>query len=79
VHHDADIGVVRPGDALLLYTDGVVEERGRDVEVGLDRLLGAAEQLVPRGDFRGGAALLVDHVPARTDDDRAIVLLWREL
>jgi len=79
VRYDADVGSVRPGDALLLYTDGVVEERGRDVEVGLDRLLGAAEQLVPRGDFHGGAATLVDKVPARTDDDRAIVLLWRDV
>jgi Stage II sporulation protein E (SpoIIE) len=78
VHYAPDLGVVRRGDALLLYTDGVVEERGRDVEVGLDRLLGAAERLVPRGDFAGGAAYLVDRVPAHADDDRAIVLLWRD-
>jgi serine phosphatase RsbU (regulator of sigma subunit) len=78
VRYHPDVGTVRPGDALLLYTDGVVEERGRDVEVGLDRLLGAAEQLVPRGDFRGGATYLVDRVPAHAEDDRAIVLLWRD-
>jgi hypothetical protein len=78
VRYDPDVGAVRPGDAFLLYTDGVVEERGRDVEVGLDRLLGAAERLVPRGDFRGGAGYLVDRVPTRTDDDRAIVMLWRD-
>ncbi len=35
----------------------------RDLEVGVDRLLGAAERLVPRGDYRGGAALLVREVP----------------
>jgi Stage II sporulation protein E (SpoIIE) len=78
VHYAPDVGTVRHGDALLLYTDGVVEERDRDVEVGLDRLLGAAERLVPRGHFRGGAAYLVDTVPTRADDDRAIVMLWRE-
>jgi hypothetical protein len=78
VRYVPDLGTVRRGDALLFYTDGVVEERGRDVEVGLDRLLGAAEQLVPRGDFAGGAAYLVDRVPAHADDDRAIVLLWRD-
>jgi hypothetical protein len=78
VHYHPDVGVLRPGDALLLYTDGVVEDRGRDVELGLDRLLGAAESLIPRGDFTGAAGYLVERVPARDDDDRAVVLLWRE-
>lgn len=78
VRYRADLGTLRPGDALLFYTDGVVEDRGRDVELGLDRLLGAAESLIPRGDFGGGAAYLVERVPARDDDDRAVVLLWRE-
>jgi hypothetical protein len=78
VRYQPDVGTLRPGDALLLYTDGVVEDRGRDVELGLDRLLGAAESLIPRGDFTGAAGYLVERVPARDDDDRAIVLLWRE-
>jgi hypothetical protein len=33
---------------------------------------------VPRGDYRGGAALLVREVPTNRSDDRAIVMLWRE-
>jgi hypothetical protein len=78
VRYTPDTGILRPGDAMLLYTDGVVENRGRDVELGLDRLLGAAESLVPRGDFAGAAGILVDRVPAEDDDDRAIVLIWRE-
>jgi hypothetical protein len=78
VRYQPDVGTLRPGDALLLYTDGVVEDRGRDVELGLDRLLGAAESLIPRGDFAGGAGYLAEQVPARDDDDRAVVLLWRE-
>jgi serine phosphatase RsbU (regulator of sigma subunit) len=78
VGHRPDTGVLRRGDALLLYSDGVVEDRQRDLEVGVDRLLGAAERLVPRGDYTGGAAELVSRVPARNDDDRAVVLLWRE-
>ena len=78
VGHPPDTGVLRRGDAVLLYSDGVVEDRNRDLEVGVDRLLGAAERLVPRGDYAGGAAYLVEQVPTRTDDDRAVVLLWRE-
>jgi hypothetical protein len=78
VGHPPDTGVLRRGDAVLLYSDGVVEDRHRDIEVGVDRLLGAAERLVPRGDYTGGAASLVTQVPTSTNDDRAVVLLWRE-
>ena len=78
VGHLPDTGVLRRGDAVLLYSDGVVEDRNRDIEVGVDRLLGTAERLVPRGDYRGGAAFLVREVPTDTSDDRAVVMLWRE-
>lgn len=73
----ADTGVLRPGDALVLYTDGLVEVPGRDLGVGIDKLLGAAEHLVARG-FGGGAAHLVDQVAAGGGDDRGLVLIWRE-
>jgi len=73
-----DTGQLRPGDALLLYTDGVVEGVGGDVDIGIDRLLGQAERLVPRGGFRGGARYLLDTVAVSGDDDRALVILWRE-
>ncbi|MGN6522613.1 MAG: PP2C family protein-serine/threonine phosphatase [Actinomycetes bacterium] len=64
------------GDALLLYTDGLVEVPGRDLAVGIDRLLGEAERLVTRG-FRHGARKLIDAVASGESDDRALVLLWR--
>jgi serine phosphatase RsbU (regulator of sigma subunit) len=78
VGHPPDTGTFRRGDAVLLYSDGVVEDRHRDIEVGVDRLLGSAERLVPLGDYRGGAAFLVREVPTSRDDDRAMVMLWRE-
>jgi serine phosphatase RsbU (regulator of sigma subunit) len=62
--------------SLLLYTDGLVEAPGRDLAFGTDRLLGAAESLIPRG-FDNGAEVLVDLVAPDAQDDRAVVLLWR--
>jgi serine phosphatase RsbU (regulator of sigma subunit) len=70
-------GVLRPGDALLLYTDGLVEVPGRDLAVGIDKLLGEAERLVTRG-FEGGARTLATSVAADSSDDRGLVLLWRK-
>jgi hypothetical protein len=75
-HYRGAHGLLRPGDALLLYTDGLVEVPGRDLSVGIDKLLGEAERLVPRG-FAGGGEVLVNRVSAGSADDRGLVLLWR--
>ena len=68
-------GVLRRGDALILYTDGMVETPRRDIGLGIDRLLGQAERLL-RGTFEGGAARLVDSLGSR-NDDRALLLVHR--
>ncbi len=71
-------GVVGHGDALLMYTDGVVEVPGGDIDVGIDKLSGEAERLVRRG-FETGADPLVNVLGRRgLDDDRALVLIWRD-
>lgn len=69
---------LRPGDALMLYTDGLVEMPGRDIDVGIDRLLGAADRLVTTG-FAGRAASLVQAMQTNngTVDDCGLVLIWR--
>jgi len=72
----ASTGFLRPGDALILYTDGLVEIPGRDLSVGIDKLLGEAERLVTSR-FEGGADLLVTRVAEGSNDDRGLVLLWR--
>ncbi len=69
-------GVLRPGDALLLYTDGLVEAPGRDIDVGIDRLLGEADRLVTYS-FRQGTAELVRAMKTGHADDCALVLIWR--
>src|SRR6266568_1423743 len=74
----AEHGLLRQGDALMLYTDGVVEVPGRDIDVGIDRLLGEADRLVTDG-FSGGTARLVQALQAnaRATDDCGLVLIWR--
>jgi hypothetical protein len=71
-------GVLQRGDALLLYTDGMVESPGRDIDAGTDRLLGEAERMVATG-FRVGAPALVTAMQREMGaaDDCALVLIWR--
>ncbi len=71
-------GALRPGDALMLYTDGLVEAPGQDIDLGTDRLLGEADRLMASG-FKAGAGELVRVVRESTDgsDDCALVLIWR--
>ncbi|CAI9418476.1 PP2C family protein-serine/threonine phosphatase [Nocardioides sp. T2.26MG-1] len=68
-------GQLRSGDALLLYTDGLVETPRRDIGMGIDRMLGHAERLL-RGGLEGGADRLVESLGS-DNDDRALVLLHR--
>jgi Stage II sporulation protein E (SpoIIE) len=71
-------GSLRPGDALMLYTDGLVEVPGRDIDAGIDRLLGEADRLITNG-FGAGAARLVQTMQGagRNSDDCALALIWR--
>ena len=74
-----DRGALRPRDALMLYTDGLVEVPGKDIDAGIDRLLGQADHLIAGG-FAAGAARLVQTMQAdrkQSSDDCALVLIWR--
>lgn len=71
----ATSGRMSPGDVLMLYTDGLVETPTRDVDSGIDRLLGHGDRLAQRG-FARGAGRLVDQLGS-SNDDCALVLLQR--
>lgn len=58
--------LLEPGDHLVLYTDGLVEEPGEDIEVGLDRLAETARRLLEDG--RGET--LARTLAARRQDHR---------
>ncbi|BEP15104.1 PP2C family protein-serine/threonine phosphatase [Acidothermaceae bacterium B102] len=76
VSYDRLAGTLGVGDALMLYTDGVVEVSGRDLTLGIDKLVGEAERLIGRG-FVGGAQRLLTAMRSGASDDRAMLLLWR--
>src|SRR6266581_1060302 len=75
---ESERGVLQRGDALMLYTDGLVEAPGRDIDAGTDRLLGEAERMLATG-FGKGAPTLVAAMQREIggSDDCALVLLWR--
>jgi hypothetical protein len=67
-------GKLGAGDALLLYTDGLVERGRRDISLGIDKLLGQGERLVGGSGFEGSASSLVERLGSPVDDSGLIVL-----
>ncbi|MGW6965590.1 PP2C family protein-serine/threonine phosphatase [Streptomyces zaomyceticus] len=66
----------RPGDTLVLYTDGLIERRDEDIDTGLDRLTTALSDLVGLAPARLADALLARlGVASGARDDIALVIV----
>ncbi|MFD9814844.1 SpoIIE family protein phosphatase [Streptomyces sp. NPDC059080] len=70
-------GRLRPGDVLMMFTDGLVESSDRDIAEGMDRLTGEADRYVAGG-FAGAAWHLIEAVAKDVNDDRALLLICRD-
>lgn len=69
-------GTLSIGDALMIYSDGIIESRGHDLTEGTDRMLGAASEAMIR---RGGsvADAVVSQARSGEADDRAVFVIVR--
>lgn len=69
-------GVLHHGDALLIYSDGVIESPGHDLIDGLDRMLGVATTALLRGS-ETVATEVVGSARSGFSDDRAAFVIRR--
>lgn len=69
-------GVLEPGDAILLYTDGMVETRDRDIDTGIERLEDGATKMLQEPMTTESVRRLVGELGS-SEDDRALVAVRR--
>ena len=64
------------GDTFLIYTDGLIERRGEDIDVGQQRLADACAALATQQQLADGLTALIEAVrdPTRDDDVAALAV-----
>jgi Stage II sporulation protein E (SpoIIE) len=71
-------GVLGSGEVLFLYTDGVIEDRTRDLDAGTQRFKENVDLLAAADDWTGAARYLIERVPTEMTDDRTVVVIRRQ-
>lgn len=74
--YSAATGTIDSGDAILVYTDGLVESPAQDYRRGIERLICAAERMLDGDTVDSADRLLAELEP--THDDRALLVLRRQ-
>ncbi|WP_353953255.1 PP2C family protein-serine/threonine phosphatase [Knoellia sp. S7-12] len=69
-------GTLSMGDALMIYSDGIIESRGHDLTEGTDRMLGAASEAMIRCG-NSVADAVVSQARSGEADDRAVFVIVR--
>ncbi|WP_219108046.1 PP2C family protein-serine/threonine phosphatase [Austwickia sp. TVS 96-490-7B] len=75
MHYPSVRGRLQRGDAIMLYTDGLVEDRGNGVDEGITTLIGALDDAAGHDLARVTQRLCRD-APTGRSDDRGAVMVW---
>ncbi|WP_156822583.1 PP2C family protein-serine/threonine phosphatase [Demetria terragena] len=79
VTYERATGTLERGDALLLYTDGIIESPTCDLSQGMDRILGVADRVLTAAPHAGEAAQICQVALAGESDDRSVIVIRRDL
>jgi len=77
VHFARTHGMLAMGDALMIYSDGIIESRGHDLSEGTDRMLGAASGAMVRQDVSVADAVMASARSGESDDRAVFVIVRR--
>lgn len=75
--HREHVTTLRPGSTLVLYTDGLIERRGRDIDVGLDQLARTATDQANRSAAELCTSTLAALAHPPSGDDACILAVHR--
>lgn len=72
----AEMFVIEPGETLILYTDGLIERRGENIDVGLERIAALAKESAGSANDLCEALLSLVDIGS-LDDDVALMAIRR--